>query len=205
MLLIHIFLVAASLLSISLLPKAEYVIVKGNKITVQAHTSLGNINCAYTSNNQKDTLYLNRFHPVKDRLKLSIPVQKFNCGNPILNRDFANTLNVKKYPDIKIELISLNKQSKDYRGELKMELAGKTIILDDVQFLASCANNSNVLKSNICLNFSEIGLETPQKLGGLFKVKDELQITVELQLSNQDRLKSSTNTIAISKESKSQL
>ena len=187
MLLIHIFLVAASVLSAAILPKAEFVVVKGNKITVKAHTTLGSINCSYSSSNLKDTLTLNKYHPEKDRLKISIPVDRFSCGNPILNRDFANTLNVQKHPNIQIELISLQKQNKEYRGELKLELAGKTILLKDVQFLASCTNNSNLLKSNICLNFSEIGLKAPKKMGGLFKVKDELQITVELHVSNRTK------------------
>jgi hypothetical protein len=183
MLLIRIFVVAASMLSAALLPKEEFVVVKGNKITVQAHTSLGTINCAYTGSSQKDTLYLNRQHLKKDRLKLTIPVEKFNCGNLLLNRDFANTLNVKQHPEIEIELISLKKQGKDYRGALELELAGKTILLDDVQFYTCSGNTSDLLKSNICLNFSEIGLATPKKMGGLFKVQDELRITVELYLN----------------------
>lgn len=183
MLLIRIFVVAASMMSAALLPKEEFVVVKGNKITVQAHTSLGAVNCAYTSSSQKDTLYLNRQQLKKDRLKLTIPVEKFNCGNLLLNRDFANTLNVKQHPEIEIELISLKRQGKDYRGELKLELAGKSIPLDDVQFITCSSNNAELLKSNICLNFSEIGLATPKKLGGLFKVQDELQITVELYLT----------------------
>lgn len=184
MFLIRIFLATATLFSAAPLPKEEFVIVKGNRITVQAHTSLGNINCAYTSSSQKDTLFLSRQLFNKDRLKLKVPVEKFNCGNPLLNRDFANTLNVKQHPNIEIEVISLRKQSKDYRGDLKLEVGGKTILLDDVQFKTCSSNNSDQLKSNICLNFSEMGLATPRKMGGLIKVSDELQITVELYVNN---------------------
>lgn len=184
MLFTRIFVVAASMVGAVLLPKEEFVVVKGSKVTVQAHTSLGAINCAYTSSNQQDTLYLNKEHLKHDGLKLTIPVKEFNCGNLLLNRDFANTLNVKQHPEIEIELISLRRHGKDYRGELKLELAGKTMLLDDVHFYTSTSTNAALLRSNICLNFSEIGLATPKKLGGLFKVQDELQIKVELYVNS---------------------
>ena len=181
---VSIFLVAVTMLSAAVLPKKEeFVVIKGNKITVAAGTSLGDINCAYTSSSQKDTLFLNRQIPQRERLRLAIPVKEFNCGNLLLNKDFANTLNVKEYPYIRIELVRLDKQNKEYRGALQLEVAGKTIVLDDVQFQTCSAKTADLLKSNICLNFSEIGLETPRKMGGLFKVEDELQITVELQVN----------------------
>ena len=199
MLLIRIFLVTASMLSAALLPaKEEFVIVKGNKITVQANTTLGSINCAYTSTsgNQKDTLYLNRQLPKKDRLKLSVPVEKFSCGNLLLNKDFANTLNAKQYPYTYIEVLSLKKHGRDYKGELKLELAGKTILLENVHFSTIKTQGADLMKSNIQLNFSEIGLATPRKMGGLFKVEDELQVSVELQLSKQQQVGLLPNTIA---------
>ncbi|RAU82140.1 YceI family protein [Pontibacter arcticus] len=184
LLLTRIFLVAAAVAGTAFMPGEAFVIVKGNKITVQAHTSLGAVNCTYTGYNQKNTVYLNRQHPKKDRLKLTISVAKFNCGNYLLNRDFANTLNVKQHPEIRIELISLKKHGNDYTGELQLELAGKNILLNDVKFYTLSENQTELLKSNICLDFSEIGLVTPKKLGGLFKVQDELQITVELALES---------------------
>jgi hypothetical protein len=186
MLLVRILLVAVSMLSAMVLPKnEEFVVIKGNKITVAAGTSLGNINCAYTSSSRKDTLLLNRLIPQRERLILALPVKDFDCGNLLLDKDFANTLNVKEYPYIRIELVRLDKQNKDYKGTLQLEVAGKTMVLDNVQFQTCAGKTTDLLKSNLCLNFSEIGLATPKKLGGLFKVEDELRINVELQVNKQ--------------------
>ncbi len=165
-------------------PKGEFVVVKGSKITVQAATSLGNINCSYSCNSQKDTLLLNTALLKKDRLVVTVPVNEFGCGNPLLNRDFQQTLNAKEYPNIRIEVLSLKQTGKNYKGALKFEVGGKTVMMDDVVFHLFAAQGATFMKSNICLNFTEIGLKAPKKLGGLFKVDEELQITVELQVSN---------------------
>ncbi|TXK37483.1 hypothetical protein FVR03_15240 [Pontibacter qinzhouensis] len=184
MLLIPILLAVAALANVVSPPKEEFVVVKGSKITVQAATSLGNINCSYSCNSQQDTLLLNTLLLKKDRLKVTIPVNQFGCGNPLLNRDFQQTLNAKEYPNIRIEVMSLKKVGKEYKGALKFEVGGKTIMMDDVSFNMFSAQGATYMKSNICLNFTEIGLKAPKKLGGLFKVDEELQIIVELQVSN---------------------
>ena len=183
MVLVHIFLVAVSLLSAMVLPeKKEFVVITGNKITVAAGTSLGDINCAYTSS-QKDTLVLNKHIPQQDRLKMAIPVKSFNCGNIILNKDFEKTLNASQHPYTKIEVVCLKKDGRNYKGILNLIIAGKTILLQNVTFYTCAGKGGNNLKSNICLNFSAIGLATPKKMGGLFRVEDELQVVVELQVA----------------------
>ncbi|MDO6392050.1 hypothetical protein Q4E40_18080 [Pontibacter sp. BT731] len=183
MLPLSIFLVAVSMLSAMVLPeKREYVVITGNKVSVAAGTSLGNINCAYTSS-QKDTLELNRQIPQRDRLRLDIPVKEFNCGNVFLNKDFAKALNASQHPYAKIEVVCLKKEGRDYKGNLNLIVAGKIIPLQNVSFHSYPGKGVTNLKSNICLNFSEIGLATPKKMGGLFKVEDKLQVMVELQVA----------------------
>ncbi|WP_242916178.1 hypothetical protein [Pontibacter liquoris] len=183
MLPVRLFLVAVSLLSAMVLPeKKAFVVITGNKVTVAAGTSLGDINCAYTSSSQKDTLYLNRQVPREERLRLAIPVKDFNCGNILLDRDFEKALNASKHPYTKIEVVCLRQEGKGYKGNLNLMVGGKTIPLQNVSFYTCAGKGVSNLKSNICLNFSEIGLASPKKMGGLFKVEDELQVTVELQV-----------------------
>ncbi|MEJ8756345.1 hypothetical protein WG947_05025 [Pontibacter sp. H259] len=185
MLPVRIFLTVVSMLSAMVLPKKEeFVVITGNKITVAAGTSLGDINCAYTSSTQKDTLLLNRYMSQNDRLKLLIPVKAFNCGNILLNKDFVKTLNATEHPYAKIEVLYLKKEGKGYKGNLNLKVAGKSIPLQNVNFSSCAGKGVSNLKSNICLNFAEIGLNTPKKLGGLFKVEDQLQIRVELQVAD---------------------
>lgn len=165
----------------------EFVVITGNRVSVAAGTSLGNINCAYTSSTQKDTLVLNRQIPQSDRLRLAIPVKDFNCGNILLDRDFAKALNASQHPYIKIEVVCLRQEGKGYKGNLNLIVSGRNIPLRDVSFTANPGKGLTNLKGNICLNFSELGLATPRKMGGLFKVEDELQVMVELQVVEQGR------------------
>ena len=72
--------------------KEAYLVVRGERITLEAATSLGVINCTYTGSRQGDTLYVNRQTAKNERLVLSLPVKQFGCGNLLLNRDFQRTL-----------------------------------------------------------------------------------------------------------------
>ena len=145
--------------------------ITGNKVSVAAGTTLGNINCAYTSSTQKDTLLLNRQIPRADRLILAIPVKEFNCGNVLLNKDFGKALNTSQHPYTEIEVVCLKREGKVYKGNLNLIVAGKTIPLQNVSFYPCAGKGVKNLKGNVCLNFSGIGLAAPKKMGGLFKVK----------------------------------
>ena len=165
--------------------KEAFLVVWGERIKVQAATSLGAINCSYSCNRQGDTLYLNRTVVPADRLVLSLPVKEFGCGNMLLTRDFQRTLKSGNYPMVRVEVLELVQDGQRYLGKLRLQLAGKTQVLRGVSF---CRQPGQILSTKLCLSFLDYELATPQKLGGLVKVEEELQVTVVLLLAPQPYL-----------------
>jgi hypothetical protein len=170
--------------------KEAYLVVRGARITVQATTSLGAIHCSYSCSRQGDMLYLNRQLVQRERLVLSLPVKDFGCGNLLLSRDFQRTLKSRDYPMVRVEVQELVQEGQQLQGRLRLQLAGKTKILRGVRF---CRQAGQRLSTKLCLSFSEFELATPQKLGGLVKVEEELQVTVELLLAPQPNSKENIN------------
>jgi hypothetical protein len=162
--------------------KEAYLLVRGERITVQAATSLGDIHCSYFKNRQGDTLYLNRQVVPQERLVLNLPVKDFGCGNLLLTRDFQRTLKSGDYPMVRVEVLELVQDGQRYLGKLRLQLAGKTQVLQGVNF---CRQSGQKLSTKLFLSFLDYDLSTPQKLGGLVKVEEELQVTVELLLAPQ--------------------
>ncbi|GEO03598.1 hypothetical protein AAE02nite_12620 [Adhaeribacter aerolatus] len=162
--------------------KEAYLVVRGERITVQASTSLGDINCSYSENRPGDTLYLNRPIGPRERLVLNLPVKEFACGNMLLNRDFQRTLKSGDHPLVQVEVLELVQNGPHFLGKLRLQVAGKNQVLRGVDFRRQAGQK---LSTKLCLSFPDYELSTPQKLGGLVKVEEELQVTVELLLAPQ--------------------
>ncbi|MCC9165835.1 YceI family protein [Pontibacter harenae] len=165
-----------------LIPKSEFVVVRGEKVRVQANTSIGSINCTYSSAGKRDTLFLNKAILKQDRLSIAIPVKKFSCGNILLNKDFQHTLNAQNHPFVQVDVLELNKHKNTITGTLLLMLAGKSKVLKDVSFYVITNSKAQTLATDLCLSFTDFELATPKKMGGMVKVDDDLQISVELQL-----------------------
>lgn len=162
--------------------KEAYLVVRGERITVEAATSLGSINCTYTGSRQGDTLYVNKQIAKGERLVLNLPVKDFGCGNMLLNRDFQRTLKASDYPLVRVEVLEITQQGQELTGVLRLQLAGKSQVLRGVRF---CSLPGQKLSTVLCLSFSDYELDTPNKLGGLVKVEEKLQVKVELLLAQQ--------------------
>ncbi|QCR21480.1 hypothetical protein [Pontibacter sp. SGAir0037] len=176
-------LLALLLLAVSgLLPKEEALVVREKRITVQASTTLGSISCQYKAESRLDTLLINKPLSAKEKLCLRIPVKEFGCGNLLLNKDFQRTLNTQQYPTVYVEVLELQQLRKGYAGTLRLQLAGKSKLLQQVHFYRAEEANKEVLRADLCLNFSDFDLHTPRKLGGMVKVEEELNVIVDLVL-----------------------
>lgn len=144
------------------------------EFTVQGKTSLGGFKCRYDMVTV-DTLF---FSGSKKASKFThvIPVKSFGCGNFVLNGDFRKTLNAKEYPEIKIELSNFKKSNNSYSCDVLLNLVGKQKSYKDLKL--------SLDKGNICgelvLNFSDFELVPPKKLGGMIKVKEEIELNIRL-------------------------
>lgn len=170
------------LVALSVHKKAEpCLIVQEKSITINGNTSIGSFSCAYETTGKSDTLFIENL--ANSPYSFTIPVDAFQCGNFLLNKDFQTTLKAKEYPIVSVQVISLKEAgNRTFTGSLKLDLVGKTKIMKDVCFNLTGHSQTKVLSADFIFHASEFQLAPPQKFGGLIKADDAMNVTVTLVL-----------------------
>ncbi|MEX2595075.1 MAG: hypothetical protein WD426_20090 [Anditalea sp.] len=170
-------------LSLLHLEAGPFLIIQEKRITVNGNTSIGSFSCDYGISGKNDRLYMDRL--TSSPYSFSVPVEAFRCGNFLLNRDFRTTLKAKRYPEISVQVLKLQKEKNGiFRGTIKLHLVGKSKILKDVKFTLKAHDKNQVLSTDFIFSASEFELIPPKKLGGLIKTEDNMEIIVSLVLKS---------------------
>ena len=109
----------------------------------------------------------------------------FDCGNRGINKDFNGLIKSDKYPEILLEIKEMDLHS-DTRGmaRVKITIAG----MERFYKVPVAINNTEIaeFKGKLELDINDFGLEPPNKLFGIIKVKDDIQINFDLRIKLQN-------------------
>ena len=155
--------------------KEREVIVTKKVLTVSGQTSIGGFNCDYSKNGLKDTLFIDQSKSLKE-LIFDIPVHDFSCGNFLLNRDFRKTIKAEQFPSARVKVKNLKSNYGHYTCDLEVSLVGKNLSFPALVLKRTAEGVSGKL----ILSFEDLELETPQKMGGMIKVEEELHLEIQL-------------------------
>ena len=159
----------------------SYLIIQEKSITINGNTSIGGFSCDYELSGKDDTLFIKKLSSYP--YSFSIPVEAFQCGNFLLNKDFQTTLKAKEYPQASVQVLSLKEKGDGtLRGTINLTLVGKSKKLENVKFILNEKDEKLALSADFLFQASEFELTPPKKLGGLIKTDDSMNITVELIL-----------------------
>ena len=151
------------------------LVITEKEISVSGQTSLGGFTCNYTNEDFKDTLFVNSFKN-NNPIVFDIPVQDFGCGNFLLNKDFRKTIKATEYPHAKVTVNNLRENGSDYTCDVSVNLVGKKL---DYRSLKLKIHKDQLI-GKITINFDELDLSPPSKLGGLIKVEENLSLEIKL-------------------------
>lgn len=150
------------------------IIIESKTFSVEVSTSFGDFSCDY-QNKTKDTLFLKSSQRIS-RLEYAIPTGSFKCGNFILNNDFQKTLKSDTYPLTSLIISDVEKSGADYRCKIYLNIVGKELYFNE--FILK--KHHKTLSGNLSVKFSNLALPAPKKMGGLLKVKEEIQLHILL-------------------------
>lgn len=119
------------------------------------------------------------------RNKMSVPVKGFNCGNPMITRDFLSTLKADQYPWLEIHFLTLTKNNGTghVRGEVEIRLAGVSKSYAILYDLDDLSGPGLKLSGNQKVSFADFGMKAPQKLMGLIQVQDQLEVEFQIRVN----------------------
>ena len=160
-----------------------------SSVTIRGSTNVNKFQCMIKKYSGNDTLLLTAERGKGAYFKrgnVKLEASLFDCEKHVITKDFAETIQAKKYPSITINFISLERlpefaeTEEPFRGKLIITLANVSAPAEVRCRIVKDKNNLIHLKGWHLFKFSDFKLEAPTKMMGLIKV-DEL-ITVDFHM-----------------------
>ena len=149
------------------------IIINKIEINITGMSTVGKYNCS-TTFFKKDTIVLNVAN--KNCIKAEIPMVKFDCGNRIMTKDLQSTVKTTQFPSSLVTITDIKPYGNYYKCNLTFLITNKTLRYKDIVM----TKDNNKIQGVIALNFSDVGLIPPVKMGGLIKVKDQIAVNFSL-------------------------
>ena len=187
---VNILIVALALAASAFSSKGTWVIDAQSRLTIQGSTNVNDFTCEIAYSTGKDTLQYIENNSTQDlrftRSRMSIPIRSFDCGSKPISKDFWKTLKSESHPNMELNFISLGnldrKDKSNIKGVVEITLAGITTRYAICYQVSLKDNGDILLKGMRSVSFSDFQLDPPEKLKGLIKVKEVLNVEFNLLL-----------------------
>jgi hypothetical protein len=168
--------------------KTIWIVQKSSSLSINGRTNINRFSCGVAQYDEPDTItFLNEACrgklsgiPLCGTLKINIG--DFDCRNRAMTNQFKKTLLYKQYPQLKIIFLNLERmpgftsQPETLKGQVFIELAGVSKQFE-MDYTTNREDAETVeLTGSRQLCFSDFGLQPPQKMGGLVRVNETLDV-----------------------------
>jgi hypothetical protein len=170
--------------------KGIWIIDAESQLTIQGSTNVNDFTCKIAYCTGTDTLQYIENSTTRElrftRSRMTVPIRSFDCGAKSISKDFWKTLQAETYPNLEINFISLQnlyfKDKTTVKGIVDITLAGVTSRYAICYKVTLRPNGNVLLEGTHAVNFSDFQLVAPEKLKGLIKVKEVLNVDFNLVL-----------------------
>jgi len=164
------------------------IVQKASTLSINGHTNVSRFSCGIAQYAEPDTItFLNE--GCRDKTAgiplcgvLRINIGDFDCRNRIMTGEFKRTLQYRQYPQLKITFLNLEKmpafgqKPETLTGQVTIGLAGVSRQFE-MEYTSSREDAETIqLTGSRHLFFSDFGLQPPQKMGGLIRVDQSLDV-----------------------------
>lgn len=171
----------------------QLYILDQHEVLIEGKTNVNKFSCRLKLDNVNDTLHI-RVTQSHNRidfqgLKLRLPINEFDCGNPIMNADLRKLLRADEFPDLMLEMQRIE------FGPVSKGGYDDSFIINTLITIAEVKNreifrNSGIEENDEAIRFygkhnlylTNYNIEPPQKFFGTIKVQNELEVEFEIKL-----------------------
>lgn len=147
-----------------------------NSININGSTNINSFKCVNSKFVSEGGLVFTENHLPSMTLK----VKDFSCGNVIMTKDFQKTLKAETYPNLHIKFISFSKKENNrYSAVVEVKMMDKT-----VKYYIDFTIMNNRITGSRTVKFSDFDIVPPRRMGGVIKVKDELNLIFNMSVKN---------------------
>lgn len=170
----------------------QWVIHKNSSLQVAGTSNVKDFTCRLESVELPDTLAFTLSAAAQiivfKQHKLCIPVDPFDCGNPLIQKDFKRTLKCDTFPNIELQFLDLRLSGGKFwwkeplQGAISITIGGKAkrYLLDyDLHIYGQEVIELNGQRT---LSLADFSLTPPKRLAGLVKIDEEVNVSFRLVL-----------------------
>lgn len=171
------------------------VVIKNNSyVSILGKTNVNKFSCDYRGQLPKDTLqvaFIEKDNRISlNNAELKLQVEKFDCGNVVMNQDFQNLLKEETYPSLEIRVQQIipefgNKLEDGAEfGKAKVDfiIAGCKETYTLPIFVRDMDNGQFFIGTHN-LNIKDFNITPPDKFLGLVKVNEEVTVNFAINLT----------------------
>ena len=167
----------------------QLVVHPTSSITIGGSTNVNKYNCAIAKYTGNDTLLLTAERGKGAYFKkgvVKLEASRFDCEKHVITKDFAETIQAKKYPYITLNFTSFERApefeetEEPFRGKITVTLANVSVPCEVRCRIVKDKNNLIHLRGWHLFKFSDFKLQAPTKMMGLIKVEE--MITVDFHM-----------------------
>jgi hypothetical protein len=125
------------------------------------------------------------------RMELQVPIGALGCGNRLMERDLQLALDAAAHPEIRYRLRHVREARYSPAGKVaayqlvvdgELTLAGRTRPIT-LQVTAHRLSESRFrLRGGVAVRMTDFGVDPPEALMGMIRARDELWVSVDLEL-----------------------
>lgn len=172
--------------------KEKWLVEESSQIKIEGSSNVNEFTCQLKSPTRKDTLSISyekeggNIDFVKS--EVYIDTRGFDCHNSMITSDLKKTLKSDQFQYITLRFISLerptfrNFSSQQVKGVISLNIAGKTKTYHIVYRMTPKTDGTILLEGKKVINIKDFNLKTPEKLMGLIKVNEDIEVDFTMKL-----------------------
>lgn len=165
------------------------VIEQGSELEINGSTNVNTFSCHYKGKIGQDTMNV-RFTQVEqgtlhlEHARLTVDIAGFDCGNPMMNKDFRGLLEYRQHPHLYLNIIRL-KLSEATPGtalaSVRFTIAGEEETYD-VPVSINTRAEPDTYSGKKSLDITDFDITPPRKFLGMVIVDKDVSIDFSLNL-----------------------
>lgn len=174
-------------------PERVWHVRNESRLAIHGNSNVNDFRCEVEQYYSADNLHLHSSRGAHYRFsqnEMVISLMEFDCGRNLITRDFRESLNADRNPEMMISFLSIDRlppenpsmEGENISGSLKVTIAGVTKEVDIVFSASGNGNGITYLEGKHDFRFSDFGLVPPTKMLGLISVRNELEVSFNLVL-----------------------
>lgn len=169
----------------------SWIISRNSSLTIRGKTSINTFQCDVKQYMKADTLVLSEkitggidFSPNE----MVVNVNAFDCAHNAITNDFKKTMKASDYPQLSIRFLNLDKSpgmvctDERISGDINISLGGITKNIRMEYLMTRNANGALFINGQQTFCLSDFCLVAPEKLMGLIKVGDNVEVSFLLNV-----------------------